>query len=125
MKRWSSTRLRLAPSPPILISSSAVTSRLLWWLAGRLASELGRGPQHRLDDVLVAGAAAEVAGQGPAHVFLGRVGIGVEQDLGGQHHARGAEPALQPVFLLEALLQRVQLAGGGQALDGGDLPAVD
>src|SRR6185437_3746394 len=109
MKRLSSTRLRLAPSPPILTSSSAVTSRLLcWlglcWLARRLAPELGRGPQHRLHDVLVAGASAEVAGQRPAHVFLGRVGIGVEQGLGGQHHARGAEPALQPVFLLEALL---------------------
>src|SRR5215467_9357898 len=132
MKRLSSTRLRLAPSPPILISSSAVTSRLLWlagrlgrwWLATRLGRgwllatrlgpELGRGPQHRLHDVLVAGTAAEVAGQRPAHVLLGRIGIGVEERLGGQHHARGAEPALQPVLLLEALLQRVQLAGGGQ-----------
>src|SRR5215471_2901206 len=100
MKRLSSTRLRLAPSPPILISSSAVTSRLLgWlasglgrgclaiclgrgWLAARLAPELGRGPQHRLHDVLVAGAAAEIAGQRPAHLFLGRVGVGLEQGLG-------------------------------------------
>src|SRR6266480_4404378 len=110
MKRLSSTRRRLAPSPPILTSSSAVTSCLLCWLAGRLGlwlvasllgPELGRGPQHRLHDVLVAGAAAEVAGQRPAHVFLGRVGIGGEECLGGQHHARRAEPALQPVLLLE------------------------
>src|SRR6516162_8131703 len=122
MKRLSSTRLRLAPSPPILISSSACdTVRLL---APRLGSELGRRPQHRLDDVLVAGAAAQVAGQRPAHVFLGGVGVLVEQRLGGHHHARGAEPALQAVLLLEALLQRVQLAGGGQALDGADLVPV-
>src|SRR6266516_8178552 len=106
MKRLSSTRLRLAPSPPILISSSAVTSRLLcwlatrlgrWWLATRLGRgwllatrlgpELGRGPQHRLHDVLVAGAAAEVAGQRPAHVLLGRIGIGGEEGFCGQHHA--------------------------------------
>src|SRR5215472_2255547 len=122
MKRLSSTRLRLAPSPPILISSSACdTFRLL---AARLGSELGRRPQHRLDDVLVAGAAAQVAGQRPAHVFLGGVGVLVEQRLGGHHHARGAEPALQAVLLLEALLQWVQLAGGGQALDGADLVPV-
>src|SRR5262249_59082344 len=79
MRRLSSPRLRLAPSPPILTSSSAVTSRLLCWLASRFGPELGRGPQHRLHDVLVAGAAAEVAGQRPAHLFLGRVGVGVEQ----------------------------------------------
>src|SRR5690242_2758152 len=123
MKRLSSTRLRLAPSPPIFISSSACdTFRLL---AARLGSELGRRPQHRFDDVLVTGAAAEVAGQRPAHVLLGWVGVLVEQRLGGQYHARGAEPALQPVLLPEALLQRVQLAGGGQALHGADLAPVD
>src|SRR6266853_3192601 len=104
MKRLSSTRLRLAPSPPILISSSAGDT--LPPLAAGLGSELGGRPQHRLDDVLVAGAAAEVAGQRPAHVLLGGVGIVVEQRLGGHHHARSAESALQPVLLLEALLQR-------------------
>src|SRR5712692_9837464 len=113
MNRLSSTRLRLAPSPPILISSSACdTSCLPSYVSQRpvLAStglELVGGPQHRLDDVLVAGAAAQVARQRPADVFLGRVGIGVEQGLGGHHHSGGAEPALQPVLLPEALLQRV------------------
>src|SRR5689334_7444836 len=122
MKRLSSTRLRLAPSPPILISSSADISRLPGFGTG--APEFGRRPQHRLDDVLVAGAAAQVAGQRPAHVLLGRVEALVKERLGGQHHARRAEPALQPVLLPEALLQRVQLAGGGQALDGADLHSV-
>src|ERR1017187_7469452 len=118
MKRLSSTRLRLAPSPPILISSSACdTSYLLSWSG--LGAELFGGPQHRLHDVLVARAAAEVAGKRPAHVFLGRVGVLVEERLGGHHHPRCAEPALEPVLLLEALLQRVQLAGCRQALDGG------
>src|SRR5712691_989908 len=124
MKRLSSTRLRLAPSPPILISSSACDT-FSPPLATGLGSELGGRPQHRFDDVLVAGAAAQVAGKRPAHVFLGGVGILREQRLGGHHHARRAEPALQPVLLLEALLQRVQLAGGGQALDGTDLVPVD
>src|SRR3954469_2541394 len=108
MKRSSSTRLRLEPSPPILISSSADTSRLPGF-----GSELGRRPQHRLDDVLVAGAAAQVAGQRPAHFLLRRIRVLLEQSRSGHHHARSAEPALQAVLLLEALLQRVQLAGTG------------
>src|SRR6266851_1504012 len=101
MKRLSSTRLRLAPSPPILISSSAcVTAYLPTWSARSpvltsTGSELVSGPQHRLNDVLVAGAAAEVARQRPAHLVLGQIGIGVEQSLGGHHHARRAESALQ------------------------------
>src|SRR5690242_21485784 len=99
MKRLSSTRLRLAPSPPIFISSSAcdtVLSRLRqpfraccpWSVPARgppgspgCGPELLRGPQDRLDDVLVAGAAAEVARQRPPHLFLGRVRVGVEQRL--------------------------------------------
>src|ERR1700761_9173450 len=109
MKRSSSTRLRLAPGPPILISSRArdspavvVTSGLLLgWL---VAAELGRGPEHRFHDVLVTGAAAQVAGQRPPDVFLTRVRVAVEQALGRHHHAGGAEPALQPVLLLEPLL---------------------
>src|SRR5215813_12739003 len=105
MNRLSSTRLRLAPSPPIFISSSAcdtALSRLRQpfrarrpWPAPGLAPglaagvlaprglarggpELLRGPQDRLHDVLVAGAAAQVARQRPAHLFLGRIRVGVQ-----------------------------------------------
>src|SRR5215472_18532543 len=98
MNRLSSTRLRLDPSPPILISSSGCDT-------SGLPSELLGRPQHRLDDVLVAGAPAEVAGQRPADLLFGRIRVAVEQGLGREHHARRAEPALQPVLLLEALLQ--------------------
>src|SRR6516225_332268 len=102
MKRLSSTRLRLAPSPPILISSSACDTSCLPGL-GPADPELRGRPEHRLDDVLIAGAPAQVAGQCPPHVLLGGVGVAVEQGLGGHHHARRAEPALQSVLLLEAL----------------------
>src|ERR1700720_1193219 len=102
MKRLSSTRLRLAPSPPIFFSPSARDPSYLLSLSG-LGGGLFGGPQHRLHDVLVAGAAAEVAGQRPAHVLLGRVGVFVEERLGGHHHPRCAEPALEPMLLLEAL----------------------
>src|SRR4051812_34824989 len=109
MKRLSSTRCRRAPIPPILISSSAVT----------ISAPIRRGPslhlprseQHRLHDVLVTGAAAQVARQRPADLVLAGVGRLVEQGLGGQHHARRAEPALQAVLVAEALLQGMELAG--------------
>ena len=80
--------------------------------------------EHRLDDVVVAGAAAEVALEALAHLGLGRVRVLVEQRDRRHDHARRAEAALQAVVLLERLLHRVQLAVGGQALDGGDLGAV-
>src|SRR3954447_5841146 len=124
MNRSSSTRLRLDPSPPILISSSALLVMALLRPWGLRTLLFGR-PQDGLHDVLVAGAAAQVAGQRPAHVFLGRAGVAVEQALGGHHHAGRAEPALQAVLLPEALLQRVQLARAGQPLHGGDLAPVD
>src|SRR5262245_33994227 len=113
MKRLSSTRLRLAPSPPIFISSSACDTALSRSVLARGppfaargppgsaggGPKLFRGPQDGLDDVLVAGAAAEVARQRPAHLFLGRIRVGVQQCLGGHHHPGGAEPALQAVLL--------------------------
>src|ERR1700744_1469758 len=125
MKRSSSTRLRLEPRPPILTSSRARDSVVLVVTSGLLALELRGRPEHRLHDVLVAGAAAQVARYRPPHVFLGGIGVAVEQVLGRHHHARRAEPALQAVLLPETLLDRVQLAGRGQALHGGDVTAVD
>src|SRR5262249_40934538 len=121
MNRSSSTRWRREPIPPILISSSAwvTTSAPILGVA-----HLPRRPQDRLDDVLVAGAAAQVARQPPADVVLRGVGTLVEQGLGGEHHARRAESALQAVLVLEPLLQRVQLAGAAEPLDRGDLVPV-
>src|SRR5215472_13389943 len=117
MNLSSSTRFRLAPSPPILISSNAV-------IASAFRPELVGGPQHRLDDVLVAGAPAQVPRQRPADVLLAGARVLGEQRLGGHHHARGAEPALETVLGPETLLQRVQLAGAGQPFDGLDVVAV-
>src|SRR3954462_7336053 len=106
MKRLSSTRRRLAPIPPILISSRArlsvtVISGPLRGVGGSVACGVGAGvglgcgigaglgrrlaplpggrPEHGLDDVLVAGAAAEVARESEPHLVLGRVGVAVQQ----------------------------------------------
>src|ERR1700759_90220 len=125
MKRSSSTRLRLEPRPPILISSSARDSPAVVVNSCLLRLQLRGRPEDRFHDVLVAGTAAQVARYRPPDVFLGRVGVAVEQFLGRHHHARRAEPALEAVLLPEPLLEWVQLAGRRQALHGGDVTPVD
>ena len=81
---------------------------------------LGR-PADRADDVLVAGAAADRAGDRGADLLLGRVRVLVEQRARGHQHPRRAEAALQRVQLVEALLDRVELAVDLERLDGADL----
>ena len=75
------------------------------------------GGEHRLDDVVVAGAAAQVALETFAHLGFARVRVLVEQAGRRHDHPRRAVTALQPVVLHERPLHRVQLAVGGQTLD--------
>src|SRR5581483_421779 len=79
-----------------------------------------RGREHRLDDRLVTGAAAEIAGEGVAHVGLGRRGHAVEQLDGGEDHARRAVAALERMVPRELLLQWMERAVAREALDGCD-----
>src|SRR3954449_3203589 len=98
MKRGSSLRFRRPK--PMGRSSAMAMCRLL---------VLG-GPADRRDDVLVARAAADAAGDRGADLVLGRVRIRVQQPAPGHQHAGGAEAALQRVLLVEALLHRIELA---------------
>src|SRR5258708_15129099 len=94
--------------------------------AGRLrygaAHGLRRG-LHRLDDVHVAGAAAQVAFQASADLVLGRVWILLQEIRRGHDEAGRAVAALEAVLVPESLLQRVQLPVLGHALDCGELLA--
>ena len=65
---------------------------------------------HGADDLVVAGAAAEIAGQPVAHLGLGRIGIALQQRLGGDEEAGRADAALQRGVLEELALQRMQLS---------------
>src|SRR6185369_14592771 len=103
MRRSSSTRLTRAPSPPTEISSTAIHGL---HLPGR--------PLDGVDDVLVAGAAAEVPRDRPPDVVVGGMRVVLQEGRRRQHHARRAEPALQAVLLLEAFLDGVQLARPAQ-----------
>src|SRR6266496_3338247 len=76
----------------------------------------GRG-QHRPDDVVIAGAPAQVALQGGPDLCLRGRGVLRQQRDRRHDHARGAESALQPVLSPERTLNRMHLVrAGGQSL---------
>ena len=150
MKRGSSLRLTEWPMPPIsgLVRSSrsisvvivvapaqpaAAGSAETSWPSTVSAATTGAdsrsrsvagGLLDRLDDVHVAGAAAEVAADPLADLRLGRVGVLAEQPGGLHDHPRGAEAALEAVLVPERLLERMEGGAVGHALDGPDLAAV-
>src|SRR4029077_3769056 len=81
------------------------------------------GVEHRADDLVIARAAAKIAGEPIACLFLGRVQVLVEQRLCRDDESRRAEAALQGRVLEEFLLYRVQLVALGDALHRCDLAA--
>src|SRR5918996_3555417 len=109
MKRRSSLRRTEAPIPSVAIAS---------------APHVRGGRLNRLDDVVVAGAAAQVALEPLADLGFGGRRVALHQVDRAHDHAGRAEAALQPVMLAERRLHRVQLAVLRQALDGGDLRAL-
>jgi hypothetical protein len=79
----------------------------------------------RVDDVLVAGAAAEVAVEAVADFVVCRVRVALDDLFGNHDHAGGAEAALEGVLGPESFLHGVELAfGGGEAFDGEDACAI-
>ena len=80
------------------------------------ARMLGGGGEDGVDDRLVAGAAADVAGDGVDHRRAVGIGIAVEERLGGEDHAGRAEAALGGEAVGEGALQRVQRAVRRRAL---------
>src|SRR5882724_8130335 len=129
MKRGSSLRFIEWPMPPTsaLVLGVALPSLFVAMMIRSLAlrlAQLGGGVLHRLDDVDVTGAAAEVAGDRLADLLLAGVLVLLEQRAAGYHHAGRAEAALQAVLLHEPLLDGVQLAVLLEPLDGLDLAPV-
>src|SRR5882757_196012 len=143
MKRRSSLRTTLAPipsTPMILVSlpefccppfpskfgglefskrSSAALFRRL-----RNLHATG-GVEHRLDDIMVASAAADIALQLMADGGLVEFAAVAVDDVDRRHdHARRAIAALQSVIVAERRLHRVQFVALRDTLDGGDAGAV-
>ena len=93
---------------------------------GHLAAQHGGGVHGGVDEGLVAGAAAEVAllVEPVADLLAGGAGIVLQQDLGADDEAGRAEAALGAAVGHPGHLQRVHVAQGADALDGGDLGVV-
>src|SRR5690349_466280 len=140
MKRGSSLRFIEWPMPQILASVlgsliACLLERLLIRSPGgfeggmyppspNLLAHLLGSVLHGLDDVHVAGTAAQIARDRLADLLFARVLVRGEERARGHEHARRAESALQAVLLGEAFLHRMQLPALLQAFDRGDLAAV-
>src|SRR2546426_3802022 len=97
-----------------------------WWRFHSATQSNSRGPcrscgiQHRADDLVVAGAATEIAGEPVPRFFLGRIRLRVQQRLGGDDEPRRADAALQRGMLEKLLLQRMKPLAVRDALDRRD-----
>src|SRR5690606_7147862 len=69
-----------------------------------------RGELDRFDDLRVAGATAEIAGNRFADLVIGRGGVLAEEGVGGDDHAGRAIAALERVRLPEGILQEAEAA---------------
>jgi hypothetical protein len=77
-----------------------------------------------VDDVLIAGAAAEVSLDAVPNLVFAWIRVVVEQLLDRHDHARSAEPALQPVLVPKRFLDGVHVAIARHPFDRRDLQAV-
>src|SRR6516165_937274 len=110
-----------------LLASRPARLALRRALLGRLrvpGHRLGAG-RDRLDNIVIAGAAADIALEFLADRVLVEVVALTAHHVDRRHdHARCAIAALQAVILTEGGLHRMQLLAIGEALDGGDARAV-
>src|SRR5215472_9636481 len=113
------------PGPRATTSrASANVRRSMVMSAPRRRRERLGGRAGRRHDVLVAGAAAQVAGDRLADLRLRRMGTFAQETGEGHQEARRAEPALQAMIFPECFLERAQGVTLGQPFHGLDHAAV-
>src|SRR5215207_195759 len=108
------------------------TTRSVAWRAGASVSGMAAGPLRglcgvfldRVQDLAVAGAAAQVADQLAADPLAARPRVALQERPGGEQHAGRAEAALRGAVAQEARLQGVEIATRGQAAHGHERAAV-
>src|SRR5437868_3286752 len=87
-----------------------------------IASLQARGGLDRLEDLHIAGAAAEVSLEGVGDLLARRAGVLVQEGARRHDEAGRAVSALDRAALGEGALQRVQFLAVGQPFNGSDLP---
>src|SRR5262245_20447736 len=96
------------------------------FLRGALATHGAGACSDRLDDVVIPGAAAQVAVELVTDGLLVELVAVAANDVERRHdHAGRAEAALQPMVLTERLLHRMQLVALGERLDGRNLRSIE
>jgi hypothetical protein len=80
---------------------------------------------YGLHDIGVGGAAAQVARQVVTDVVRRWLRVSVQQFLGHENEAGGAEAALECAVLNKRFLDRMELIAGGQSLDGSHFGSID
>jgi hypothetical protein len=93
-------------------------------VARTLGPSDSRGRLDRFEDLQIAGAATEIAGQRLLDARPRRVRLAIQQRLGGHENSRRAVAALRGAKVGEALLQRVQLPVLDEPLHGDDPPVL-
>src|SRR5262245_39714143 len=119
--RGSSVRLTFCP---IYFARNDMLFLLSSVRLGRLSAHLVRRVFHGVDDVLIAGAATEIAFQPVTDLLFGGIRILLEQSARGHDHSGRAIATLQTVAFPESFLHRVELAVLRQTLDGGDFGPI-
>src|SRR5215472_10536181 len=79
---------------------------------------------HCVDDVLISGAAADIAFQAMPNLIFSRGWIALQNLLRSHDHSRRAESALQPVLVPERFLHAVQLPVACESFHRDDVRAV-
>src|SRR5262245_13262654 len=97
------------------------------WSTRRRSLALARGDFHRVDDLGIGGAAAEIAREIVPDLIFVRIGMGIEQLRCHQQESRRAIAALEGARLDEGLLHRTERLRLRirERLDGAHLGAVD
>src|SRR2546421_123199 len=140
MKRRSSLRTTLAPMPSTPMSCPPNRSYCFRYFVSKRGVEFEKNAgrrllfsrlrnlhasgriEHRLDDVVVAGAAADVAFELVPDGRLVKLAAVAVHNIDRRHdHARGTVTALQAMIVAERRLHRVQFVAFCDAFDGSDV----
>src|SRR4030042_6120694 len=82
-------------------------------------------PLYSPENPIIDTAAAQIVGNCGPDFRIGWIGISVQEGLGGHDHAGDTKTALDGMFFHKGLLKGMEIPGGSQAFQGGNLTALN